>query len=158
MVQEGTDVKRGQIVSVASSALSPTEAAVSDAAKSVFTNSVTATRDYAKFMLPICGGEVPTYLALLKYVGYPPGSTVDLSLLYLASALPAFLFLVAAVVFVFGVMPEHYDRGTLDRAGDVDRLYERVVNGGRTASTAGTTLFVIANIIAIIVVIYVMTH
>lgn len=155
----GTSQKASiRVVSAGSSLLSPTESAVSDAATSLFKSSVTANRDYAKFMVPICSGEVPTYLALLKYVGYPASLVSPLSLVYVLTAIPAILFVLASVVFVLGVMPERYSKATLDKAEDAEGLYERAVNGGRMAAIIGTTVFLSANVAAILIVSYALTY
>ena len=134
--------------------LTPTEAAIAEAGKALFSESAPTGRDYCRFMVPICSGEVPTYLALLKFVGLPGAVLSQPSAIYAISAVPAILFVIAALVFVIGVLPHRFERETLDTPQGADKAYRDAINAGRTASITGTALFIAANLVAIAFICY----
>lgn len=141
----------GQLPAVtATYLLSPTEDAELTAAKGLFPTSLSAGIDFAKFMIPICSAEVPTYFAILKFAGLTGFTSPGTSLLYLAAAIPAVLFVAAGLLFAIGAFPQIFRRATLDSEHGEHELYRKVSLGRVRYVWVGMFVFVAANLIAII--------
>ena len=153
---EGSDVRKAVVVST--STLSPTQFAIADAGKTLFSDSLTTGKEFCKWMVPICSGEVATYLALLKFVGVPSALAPPVSQFLLLSVLPAGLFVLAMLVFVLGVLPRRFKQATLDTPSGTEELYDEVVNSRRLVILVGTGVFLAANLLMIGILSYALVY
>lgn len=124
--------------------------ALSEAGAAMLVDSIEVGREFCKFMTTTALGAIPTYLALLALVtpkDYRAQSREELILL-----LPAFLFVVAAVLFVFGYFPRVTGHMCLDRPDEVSARRKEVVERRLTLSGWGFGLFCVAVVVGVLVV------
>ena len=98
--------------------ISPHNKALYEAGKALLVQSVEVGREFCKFMTTTSLGAIPVYLALLKLV-----LPKDYSLQGYDETLfltPAFMFLVAAIIFVFGYFPRKGSL-SLDLPAEIER-------------------------------------
>jgi len=177
---QGASYEPGGPVAKSTVLLSPTQEATAEAAKTLFADTLTAGRDYCKFMVPVAAGEIPTYLALAKFVGIAAISGPNPSTLYVLAVIPAVLFVLSALAFVWGVLPKVFGswdvvsvkqsgtpsqndkKGqpteTIDTPEGTDSLYRTVARSRWVVSRVGTGLFITANLAAIFVLVYALIY
>lgn len=102
---------------IVAEASSPTiqDEALLEAGRRLLLNSVDDSRNYCQQMIGITIGAVPVYLAILK-LWFPDGKEVGVLF-----AAPALLFILAAVSFSVGYLPQQYEMniGNLQSIEDV---------------------------------------
>jgi len=127
--------------------LSPHNEALYEVGKEMLKSSIRTARDFCKFMITVCTGSIPTYLGLLKLV-LPTKASLSQAELIISYA-PPFLFLVSAVVFIFGYFPQS-DYFSLDIIDEIKIAYEETVKKRRIFIILGTNFFSIGTFFAIL--------
>jgi hypothetical protein len=126
--------------------LSPHNAALYEAGKTLLVESVEVGRDFCKSMIGVATGAIPVYLALVGLVvgeKFRPGFYEGL-LLALAPA----AFLVAAVVFAFGYFPST-SVFSLDVPEEIERARATTISRRKKLALVGFGTLVLAIVLSI---------
>jgi MFS family permease len=126
--------------------LSPHNEALYETGKEIMKNSLSTGRDFCSSMITISSGAIPVYLGLLGFV-LPENFEMTLSELVL-SVVPPFVFLVSALVFVFGYLPK-VGRFSLNVVEEIEQAYESVLKRRKNLIMLGVALFSVGSILAI---------
>ena len=130
--------------------ITPHNEALYEAGKEVLKYSISISRDFCKHMITVSMGAIPIYLGLLEVVsGDLTNPTLPNVLLIF---LPPVIFLVSAVVFILGYLPQ-YDEISLDIVEEIKRSIDTAIARRRKLITIGVLLFMTACSLAIISVI-----
>ena len=132
------------------SAVSPHNRALYEAGKTLLIDSVKTGQEYCKSMITLALSAIPVYLGLLAFLlpegyvlGFAAGATI---------AVPALLFLVAAVLFSAGYMPA-VKKFSLDVINEIERAREQVLKRRARFIWGGFGFFLLGALGAICVVI-----
>jgi len=107
--------------------------------------------DFSKTMLGSSTGAIAVYFAVLKYIGFEKiGSTVIAKL----SILPPILFLIAAILYVLALRPRH----ELVAPGEFSAFRKRRLEQLNRFNIAGTTAFIVAIGLAIVMLFYALSR
>lgn len=128
------------------SAVTPHNRAIYEAGKILLIESITAGREFCKFMISVSTGAIPIYLGLLKFV-LPDDYTLSLEQGIFA-VVTAFLFLIASVVFAFGYYPQA-GRFSLDIINEIESERTKTIRRRAKLTWAGFGVFLIGAITAI---------
>ncbi len=138
----GIEVGQGEPVS-------PHNEALYETGKEMMKSSVSTSREFCQTMISVSSGAIAIYSALLAF-GVPKDtsfSTVSL----LIALIPSFLFLISTIIFVLGCLPT-VSVVSLDITEEIKQAYENTLRSRRKIMIAGTILFVVALILAILIV------
>jgi len=129
------------------SPVTPHNRALYEAGKTLLVDSITIGRDFSKFMISLSIGAIPIYLGLIKFV-LPEHYTLSLNQGAFIIA-PAFLFLIASVVFTIGYYPQigHF---SLDIIDEIENERTKTINRRAKLTLVGFSIFLIGTITAII--------
>jgi len=127
--------------------LSPHNEALYEASKEMLKSSMTTGRDFCQFMITVSTGAIPTYLALLKFV--LPEKVVLPVVGLILSVIPPFVFLVSAMIFVFGYLPTT-SRFSLDIIEEIKGVYEETIMRRKRIINIGLSVFLVGSISAIL--------
>ena len=128
------------------SAVTPHNRALYEAGKNLLVESITTSRDFCKFMISMSTGAIPIYLALIKFV-LPEKYTLTFNQSALV-VIPAFLFLIASIVFTFGYFPQS-GNFSLDIIEEIERERKKTLEMRAKVTWIGFSLFLIGTIISI---------
>lgn len=128
------------------SAVTPHNRALYEAGKNLLVESITTSRDFCKFMISMSTGAIPIYLALIKFV-LPENYTLTFNQSALV-VIPAFLFLIASIVFTFGYFPQS-GNFSLDIIEEIERERKKTLKMRAKVTWIGFGLFLIGTIISI---------
>ncbi len=128
------------------SAVTPHNRALYEAGKNLLVESITTSRDFCKFMISMSTGAIPIYLALIKFV-LPDKYTLTFNQSALV-VIPAFLFLIASIVFTFGYFPQS-GYFSLDIIEEIERERKKTLEMRAKVTWIGFSLFLIGTIISI---------
>ena len=128
------------------SAVTPHNRALYEAGKNLLVESITTSRDFCKFMISMSTGAIPIYLALIKFV-LPDKYTLTFNQSALV-VIPAFLFLIASIVFTFGYFPQSA-YFSLDIIEEIERERKKTLEMRAKVTWIGFGLFLIGTIISI---------
>jgi hypothetical protein len=124
----------------------PHERALHDVGEKLLLGSVEVGREFCKFMVGICAGAVPTYLAL---VGLAVGQDFKPEFLEGAILLIApFLFLAAGALFAAGYYPVR-TQFSLDRPDEVETALAKITRRRFRLSRAAFVVFLIGSVAGI---------
>jgi chemotaxis protein CheY-P-specific phosphatase CheC len=129
--------------------VTPHNEALYEAGKEMMTSSLTTSREFCQTMITVSSGAIAIYSALLTF-GVPKDTSFSTYSLLIA-LIPSFLFLVCTIVFVVGCMPT-VSEVSLDIIDEIKRAYENTLRNRRKIIIVGTILFVVALVLAIIIV------
>ena len=130
--------------------LSPHNEALYETGKEMLKSSITTSRDFCQFMITLSTGAIPTYLALLKFV--LPEKVVLSVVSLVLSIIPPFVFLVSAIIFVFGYLPTT-SRFSLDLIEEIKKTYEETIIRRKRIINIGLIVFLVGSISAILVIV-----
>lgn len=140
--------------------VTPENQALIDVGKSLIQNSLNVGKDFCKFMVPITTGAIALYTGLLKFVlgaQYVPNNQSFIPGLGIAPglivALPALLYILAALVFAWGVLPEGGNI-SLDVPSTIRTYRESYIKRSRIIIIVGFGLFALANLSAVAVIVH----
>jgi hypothetical protein len=108
-----------------STPISPHNAALYEAGKTLLVQSVEVGREFCKFMIGICTGAIPIHLSLVGLIAddaYKPSARAGALLLC-----PAFVFLLAAVAFAVGYFPVR-SKFSLDLPKEIENARTATMN------------------------------
>lgn len=132
------------------SAVTPHNRALYEAGKQLLIDSVKTGQEYCKSMITIALSAIPVYLGLLVFLlpeeyvlGWAAGAVI---------AVPALLFLVAAVLFSAGYMPA-VKEFSLDIPAEIGHAREQVLKRRERFIWSGFAFFLLGAVGAICVVI-----
>lgn len=128
------------------SAVTPHNRALYEAGKNLLVESITTSRDFCKFMISMSTGAIPIYLALIKFV-LPEKYTLTFNQSALV-VIPAFLFLIASIVFTFGYFPQS-GNFSLDIIEEIEWERKKTLEMRAKVTRIGFSLFLIGTIISI---------
>jgi hypothetical protein len=140
-----SSVEVGEVAEV-----SPHSKAVYEAGKTMLVDSIATGREFCQAMIKTSTGAIPVYLGILVFIlpeNYSLGIGVGT-----AVALPAIAFLVASVTFAIGYLPVTTEF-SLDLVEEIERERNRIIRRRSRLIKAGLTIFVLATLIAIVVVV-----
>ena len=135
---------------VAVSAVTPHNRALYEAGKTLLIDSVKTGQEYCKSMITIALSAIPVYLGLLVFL-LPEQYVLGLAA-GAAIAVPALLFLIAAVLFSAGYMPA-VRTFSLDVVEEIERERERVLKRRARFIWGGFGFFLLGALGAISVVV-----
>jgi hypothetical protein len=127
--------------------LSPHNEALYETGKEMLKSSITTGTDFCRFMITFSFGAIPTYLALLKFV--LPEKVVLSIVGLILSLIPPFIFLVSAIIFVFGYLPTT-SRFSLDIIEEIKGVYEETIMRRKRIIKIGLIVFLIGSTFAIL--------
>jgi len=130
--------------------LSPHNEALYETGKEMLKSSITTARDFCQFMITLSTGAIPTYLVLLKFV--LPEKVVLSVVSLVLSIIPPFVFLVSAIIFVFGYLPTT-SRFSLDLIEEIKKTYEETIIRRKRIINIGLIVFLVGSISAILVIV-----
>lgn len=139
-----------QVQMKSTAVLTPHNEAMYEAGKKMLTDSITVGRDYSKFMITLSTGGIPIYLGLLKFV-LPNNASLDIQARLIVFS-PAFVFLLASLVFTFAYYPKG-DCFSLDILEEIQNAYSSTLRRRRRITNTGLGLFLLANLFGIIIII-----
>ena len=125
---------------------SPHNAALYEAGKALLVDSVTAGRDFCRFMIGVSTGAIPVYMVLIGLIvgkEYRPKLGDGIVLL----AAPS-VFLVAAAVFAVGVFPFGQSL-SLDLPEEIERVRVRLLSRRRQVAILGFIAFAVGTAFAL---------
>lgn len=132
------------------SGLSPYSQAIYEIGKSMLIDSLETGREFCKFMTTFSISAIPIYLGLLTFIipeNYVLGSAAGLTI-----SLPAIAFLTASVVFALGYLPTK-SKISLELIEEIEKERNRIIQRRSVYITIGVTVFILACLAAIYVVI-----
>lgn len=132
------------------SAVTPHNRALYEAGKNLLIESITTSRDFCKFMISMSTGAIPIYLALITFV-----LPKEYTLAFNQSALlviPAFLFLIASIVFTFGYFPQS-GNFSLDIIEEIERERKNTLEMRAKVAWIGFSIFLSGTIISILIIV-----
>jgi len=116
----GNNIKVSNVVST-----TPHNEAIYEAGKTLLVESITTGREFCKFMITMSTSAIPIHLGLLKFV-LPEKYTLSLSQGIFA-VIPAFVFLIAAIIFTLGYYPQ-MGNFSLDIVEEIEAEREKTIN------------------------------
>ncbi len=128
--------------------LTPTNQAIYEAGKTMLIESVSTGREFCKFMIGTSMSAIPIYLALLKFV-LPDKYVPTLSIGILA-LLPAVVFLIAGVIFMFGYFPQP-GTASLDRPAEIEEERRLTLKRRHRLSGIGFSVFCVGVVAGLII-------
>jgi hypothetical protein len=129
----------------------PHNAALYEAGKAMLVDSVTAGRDFCKFMVGVCTSAIPVYILLIGLIvgkEYRPRFGEGALLLAAPST-----FLAGAVVFGLGLFPIGATV-SLDLPEEVEAARESLLVRRRLMSVIGLSLFVVGTVLSLVGITY----
>lgn len=132
------------------SEITPHNEALYEAGKKLLTESITVGREFCKSMISINTGAIPIYLGILAFLlpkDYLLGFLKGIIII-----IPALLYLLATIVFAFGYLPRTGEF-SLDIVDEIAKERLIAISRMKRFIYAGFVCFVIATIMAIIVII-----
>jgi hypothetical protein len=130
--------------------LSPHNKALYEAGKSMLIESINVGREFCKFMTTTTIGAIPIYLSLLKLVLPKDYSlTARSELLYIV---PALLFIISTIVFIFGYFPQ---KGTLslDLPSEIEKERGKTVVRRQKYAITGFVIFCLGVVLATVIIV-----
>ena len=130
--------------------VSPHSKAIYEAGKTILIDSIRTGREFCQSMIKISIGAIPIYLGVLSFI-LPDHYSLGIGA-GLVMALPAIAFLIASALFTFGYLPVtiHF---SLDIVEEIERERSKIIRRRSRLIKIGFTIFVLATLIAITVVI-----
>ncbi|MBN1186446.1 MAG: hypothetical protein JXB49_29490 [Bacteroidales bacterium] len=132
----------------------PHNEAIYEAGKTLLVESITTGREFCKFMITMSTSAIPIYLGLLKFV-LPEKYILSLSQGIFA-VIPAFVFLIAAIIFTIGYYPQ-IGKFSLDIVEEIEAEREKTIKNRRLLTWIGFTFFIVALIAMILCVLIFLT-
>jgi hypothetical protein len=135
-----------QGIEVRTSVETPHNAALYEAGKHLIVQSLEVGREFCKFMIGVCTGAIPVYLALVGLAAgraYRPGFAEGVVLL-----VPPVLFLAAAGIFAWGYFPVP-SRFSADLPHEIEAARAENMDRRYRAAKFGFGLFAVATCVAL---------
>jgi len=134
-------------------AVSPHNQALYDVGRELIRQSLTVGRDYCRFMITTSLSAIPIYLAIIAF-SIPDNTALDISTkIYLI--IPVTLFLAASLIFTRGYFPV-MKSFSLDIIDEIEFVRSQTIRKRYILIRVGMTLFLIAILIACIMIIITM--
>ena len=134
-------------------AVSPHNQALYDVGRELIRQSLTVGRDYCRFMITTSLSAIPIYLAIIAF-SIPENTALDISTkIYLI--IPVTLFLAASLIFTRGYFPV-MKSFSLDIIDEIEFVRSQTIRKRYILIRVGMTLFLIAILIACIMIIITM--
>ncbi len=128
---------------IQSAAISPHSKALYEAGKNILINSLEAGREFCKSMIGTSTGAIPVYLGILTFM-LPEKYVLGVNAGWLI-ALPAFGFLIAAALFVFGYFPT-MGNISLDDIDEIDHERTRIIKRRMIFIISGAIVFAVSTL------------
>jgi len=135
--------------------VSPHNKALYEAGKKLLVDSVDVGREFCKFMTNTTLAAIPTYIALLKLVlpkDYSLQSESEIVFL-----VPPILFIVSAILFVYGYFPQK-GRASLDLPADIERERSATIRQRLCCAWIGFSSFLIGAIFGCVLLVSHLSH
>lgn len=129
-------------------AVSPHSRAVYEAGKTILIDSIKTGRDFCQFIITTSTGAIPVYLAIIIFL-LPKDYALG-TLRGILVAGPAFIFLIAALIFAYGYFPTG-DCFSLDIIDEIEKARNRIIGRRKKLAAIGFGIFAVATLYAITV-------
>jgi len=146
----GENSGNDQVKVVGFSPITPHNEALFEAGKALLIQSIEIGRDFCKFMISICAGAIPVYLALLKFV--VPDSYAFTTSQMNFILICVILFACALVVFVWGYFPQR-GRFSLDIAEVIEKERKTTIRRRYVCSWLGLGIFLVGLVVGALAII-----
>jgi hypothetical protein len=146
---ERTD-RDSELSVVSAEPLSPHNEALYETGKDMLKKSIDTGRTFCQYMITVATGAIPLYLGLIGFV--LPNEYQPQGLETILFSIPPFLFLVGALIFIFGYFPKT-DYFSLDIIDEIKTAYEKTVKIRKRYIFWGTFIFTVGTILTIFIII-----
>ncbi len=145
-VQDQQGIRKVEVSQV--EAVSPHNQALYEAGKAMLTDSIKTGRDFCQFMITTSISAIPVYLAIIAFL-LPKDYSLGI-LIGIVVTGPAVLFLIAALIFVYGYFPTG-DYFSLDIIEEIEMARNRNIKRRQNIAIVGLITFAAATLYTIIV-------
>jgi hypothetical protein len=124
-----------------------------EAGKKILLDSVDVSRNFCNEMIITSTSAIAIYLGLLKFIRPEYYEKVDLSVYEsILIMIPAFLFLIASVIFSIGYYPRK-KKISLDSIESIENARDSIIDIREKLSFIGLSVFSLGVVMAIIIII-----
>jgi hypothetical protein len=112
---------------------------VLDLGKKLYAESLDTVTNYLKYMVTTAAGAIPSYIALIEFLGIPKPVLLTNAVLFL---FPPALFILSSVLFSFGYAPR-YEGISINSLSDIRDFRDKLIKERWKWSRIGTLVLLL---------------